>query len=270
VTEALDLAVAGLMARVAAADPGLLSALAERLPPTRPAQATRGADATWALERATGGPLLRIRRDGRAAGRARTREDAVERVAFDVPLFFARRARGLAFFHAGVVAWRGRAILLPGRSLSGKSTLVAALLRAGARYFSDEFALVDGAGRVHPWARPLALRRPGGGAERLAPEAFGAPAATGPLPAGAIVFVRHRLSSALRIVPISRGAAALGLLRNALAARSSPEASLRAARAVTAGSSLLRGTRGEAEEAARALLALAGRARIRSRVRISP
>jgi hypothetical protein len=46
-----------------------------------------------------------------------------------------------------------------------------------------------------------------------------------------------------RLEPISRGAAALGLLRNALAAHSRPEESLRAARAV---------------------LALAGRARIHS------
>ena len=65
-----------------------------------------------------------------------------------------------------------------------------------------------------------------------------------------------------RLEPISRGAAALGLLRNALAARSRPGESLRAARAVTAGAVLLRGTRGEADEAARAVLALAGRARI--------
>jgi len=264
VIEALDLAVAGLTARVAAPDAGLLAALAERLPSALPARARRGADATWTLERVPGGPLLRIRRDGRAGGRARTCEGAVERVAFDVSLFFARRAGGLAFFHAGAVAWRGRAILLPGRSFSGKSTLVSALLRAGARYLSDELALVDGAGRVHPWARPLALRRPGGGANRLPPAAFGARAATGPLPAGAIVFVRHRPSGALRLEPISRGAAALGLLRNALAARSRPEESLRAARAVTAAAALFRGTRGEADEAARAVLALAGRARIHS------
>src|ERR1700683_1762318 len=32
-------------------------------------------------------------------------------------------ARPLLFVHAGVVAWRDRAILLPGRSMSGKSTM---------------------------------------------------------------------------------------------------------------------------------------------------
>ena len=68
------------------------------------------------------------------------------------------------------------------------------------------------------------------------------------------VLVRHRPGDVLRIEALSRGAAALGLLDNALAARSRPEASMSAARAVTTRAVLFRGTRGEAEEAARELL----------------
>jgi len=62
-----------------------------------------------------------------------------------------------------VVAWRGRAILLPGRSYVGKSTLVMELVRAGAVYYSDEYAVLDARGRVHPFAQPVALREPDGG-----------------------------------------------------------------------------------------------------------
>src|SRR5262249_31072298 len=76
-------------------------------------------------------------------------------------LRIATNAPSRIFVHAGVVEWRGHAILFPGRSRSGKTTLVAALLRAGAKYYSDEFAVLDAAGRVHPWARPLRMRRPG-------------------------------------------------------------------------------------------------------------
>jgi len=254
VTPPFDVCLSGLTARVIAPDEGLLAALAERLPPAAPAKARRRADVTWTLESAPGGSLLGIRRDGRAPGRARGREDAVEHVAFQLALFFARRAEGLAFFHAGAVSWRGGAILLPGRSMSGKSTLVAALLAAGARYLSDELAPVDAAGRVHAWARPLALRAPGRGADRLTPDALGARTAKGPVPVAAVVFLRHRPGDVLRIEALSRGAAALGLLDNALAARSRPEASMSAARAVTTRAVLFRGTRGEAEEAARELL----------------
>jgi hypothetical protein len=62
------------------------------------------------------------------------------------------------FVHAGVVAWNGAAIVLPGRSMTGKTTLVAELLRAGASYLSDEYAVLDSAGRVHPFQKPLAIR----------------------------------------------------------------------------------------------------------------
>jgi serine kinase of HPr protein (carbohydrate metabolism regulator) len=70
-------------------------------------------------------------------------------VEFDI----AVRARSALFVHAGVVAWRGRAVLIPGASNAGKSTLVAELVRRGATYYSDEYAAIDAAGRVHPYAR---------------------------------------------------------------------------------------------------------------------
>jgi hypothetical protein len=34
--------------------------------------------------------------------------------------------------------------------MMGKTTLVVALLRAGAHYYTDDFALLDGDGLVHP------------------------------------------------------------------------------------------------------------------------
>jgi hypothetical protein len=56
--------------------------------------------------------------------------------------------------------WRGvgRAVILPGRSMSGKTSLVAALVKAGATYFSDEYAVLDKLGMVHPYIKTLSLR----------------------------------------------------------------------------------------------------------------
>jgi hypothetical protein len=65
----------------------------------------------------------------------------------------AENARRWIFVHAGVVAWRGQAIVIPGATQSGKTSLVAALVRAGAEYFSDEYAVFDARGRVHPLPR---------------------------------------------------------------------------------------------------------------------
>ena len=66
------------------------------------------------------------------------------------------------FVHAGVVGHLGRALVIPGVSFAGKTTLVRELVRAGAIYYSDEFAVIDVEGRIHPYAKPLSIREDGG------------------------------------------------------------------------------------------------------------
>ena len=85
-------------------------------------------------------------------------EEVFDALEAHVQLHVAEAAPRRRFVHAGVVGWRGKAILIPGRSYSGKSTLVAALVAAGATYYSDEYAVLDERGRVHPYPKPLSLR----------------------------------------------------------------------------------------------------------------
>src|ERR1051326_5441095 len=66
-------------------------------------------------------------------------DDLFQTLENELALFIAEFARKRLFVHAGVVGWQGRALLLPGRTMAGKSSLVAALVRAGASYYSDEF-----------------------------------------------------------------------------------------------------------------------------------
>lgn len=62
------------------------------------------------------------------------------------------------FLHAGAVTLGGRAVLFPGSTHSGKSTLTKAFLDAGARYLSDDCAVIGKDGRVHPYPVRLKLR----------------------------------------------------------------------------------------------------------------
>jgi hypothetical protein len=78
-------------------------------------------------------------------------------------------AKDCVFVHAGAVGWKGRAIVMPGDSYAGKSTLVAALIRAGATYYSDEIAVLDEDGNLHPYARPLQMRKPDSAVQRSTP-----------------------------------------------------------------------------------------------------
>lgn len=60
--------------------------------------------------------------------------------------------------HAGAVALDGRAVLFPGESGTGKSTTVAACVRRGLGYLSDEMVALDlRSGEVEGWSRPLML-----------------------------------------------------------------------------------------------------------------
>jgi hypothetical protein len=62
-------------------------------------------------------------------------------------------------FHAGAVARDEKAMLLPGSSRSGKTTLTAALLQRGFELLSDEVGALDHeTGRLTPYPRALSIR----------------------------------------------------------------------------------------------------------------
>ena len=110
------------------------------------------------LTGASGGESYRVHAGTNLVADVRGLTDAGRAVAAHAEPFVAERAPDHLFVHAGVVGWEGRAIVMPGASFAGKTTLVQAWLEAGATYYSDEFAVLDRAGRVHPFARPLAIR----------------------------------------------------------------------------------------------------------------
>ena len=175
-----------------------------------------------------------------------------------VRLHVAARAPRRVFIHAGAVAWQGRAVVLPGRTLAGKSTLVKALIGLGAEYLSDEYAVLDARGRVHPYARPLGIRPAGSlRAQPVMPEHLGARVAQGPLPIALVVAARYEAGATWACQPLTRGATALALLDNAVSIRASSRRVLPAVGAALAEARGFAAVRGEADEAARAILALA-------------
>lgn len=71
----------------------------------------------------------------------------------------ASRAHRHLLIHAAVAARDGRALLLPGASGAGKTTLCALLVARGWRLLSDEFAVIDPArGRCVPMPRPPSFK----------------------------------------------------------------------------------------------------------------
>jgi hypothetical protein len=170
----------------------------------------------------------------------------------------ANSARTRLFVHAGVVEWGGRAILIPGRSRSGKTTLVAALVRAGATYYSDEFAVIDGLGRVRPWARPLRIRRPGLPPQSHPVETLGGRTGQRPLRIGTIVVTAYRVGARWQPRVLSPGQMLLALIENTLVTRARPDQTLKVLARAVRGAQALKGRRDEAEALAAMLLSNAG------------
>jgi hypothetical protein len=183
-------------------------------------------------------------------------EETLGQLELDLELYIADRAPRRTFVHAGVVGWNGQAIVIPGRSFSGKSSLVKALVKAGASYYSDEFAVLDERGRVHPYPTPLAMRagQDGGPITKYRAEELGGVMGVGPLPVGLVLFTRYADGTRFRPRPLSAGRAVLELLAHTLPARRRPARVLDALTQAVARALLLRGTRGEAEETARQIL----------------
>src|SRR4029077_14911688 len=93
--------------------------------------------------------------------RAREAEPVIQALESALRATVAEHSPNRVFVHGGAVAWNGKAIIVPGPSFSGKSTLVTELVRRGATYYSDEYAVLDARGRVHPFAAAPSLRPEG-------------------------------------------------------------------------------------------------------------
>ncbi len=184
-------------------------------------------------------------------------EAALAALESDLKIHVAEKARGRVFIHAGVVAHEGRVILLPGRSHSGKSRLVDALVRAGCTYYSDEFAVLDALGRVHAYPAPITLRgEDGTPPRRVRPSGTGGHGARRALPVGLVVMSRYRPDARWRPRRISPGRGLLALLDNTVPARRRPRAVLAVLSRIVAAAPVFSGFRGEAEAMAPRLLDL--------------
>ncbi|MBI1814654.1 MAG: hypothetical protein HYR72_06735 [Deltaproteobacteria bacterium] len=176
----------------------------------------------------------------------------------DVQLHVAEMAPEHVFVHAGAVSWRGRGILLPGRSFTGKTTLVAELVRAGAEYYSDEYAVLDSAGSVYPYARPLSIReKSGAGFTKHAVDTLGGRAGSGPLPVALVVISTFRPDGEWRPQHLSPGNGLLALLANTVPARRIPEVVMATLHRIVSVVPVVASERGEAASVVEPILELA-------------
>jgi hypothetical protein len=132
--------------------------------------------------------------DGRFAASAREEELELALVQL-VQYHLVADADRAGLFHGGALVRHGRGLMLAAEAGAGKTTLTAWLLGEGYAFLSDEVAVVDTAGRLDGFSRPLNVKS--GSLSMLSERAV--------LQAG---FAQSRVSRGVTLVPWPRNAQA--------------------------------------------------------------
>jgi len=242
-------------------DGAILRGVIDRLPPGSKTSSTQVVDHLYSLITGDRKPNSNVRRLSLGywnllrIARSRKFDDVLDAFESHVQLTVAEHAPRRVFVHAGVVGWKDRAILVPGMSQSGKTTLVDRLIRAGATYYSDEYAVLDERGRVHPYPRPLGMRLPNSpNGKKVRAEEIGAQVGSKPLRVGLVVSTRYKEGARWRPRQLTRGKGVLELMANTVAARSQPERAFTALPKALESARILKGVRGEASEIVTSIL----------------
>lgn len=220
-------------------------------PPTAPIDrayvVTRLAESSW-----------NVKTDGAQSTTLSTPALVTEHIEGDLHHWIATYTRDYLFVHAGCVAWLGRAIVIPGRSYAGKTTLTRALLDLGATYYSDDYAVIDHDGAVHPFPRLLRVRidPPMSTTELVDPVRNNWPIGRTAVRAALIAELKFDAVAGWDVIELSRGAGVLSLLDNTVGARERPEDALSLMSCALRDAIAIKGTRDDAQTTARRLIAM--------------
>jgi hypothetical protein len=187
-----------------------------------------------------------------------SRADKLLRILIDcLDRAFIEGVRTLSAVHAGAVLLGDLALLFPGASHSGKSSLVAELLRHGAICYSDEYALIDSEGLVHAYPRPLLLRNGGSEQTAVLPFELNARVASSPAEVGWILSLQYEAGGSWKIDEVPQSLALLSLLRNTPHTLADSPQIVRSFRRAVAGARCFEGQRGESSDAVCQIMRLA-------------
>lgn len=186
------------------------------------------------------------------------RDDLLDSLGSAVRIAVAEYAVGRVFIHAGVVGWKGKAIIIPARSFKGKSTLTAELVRRGALYYSDEYAVLDEKARVHPFPKELSLRGIKNDYDQVdhPVEALGGKAGKRPIPVGMVVISEYKKGAKWNPKELNSGQGVMALIDNTVPIRRDPHFALPILSRVGSNAVIIKSKRGEAQVAAGSILDL--------------
>jgi hypothetical protein len=193
-----------------------------------------------------------------------SKEEFYDFVESEIRLTVAEYAVSRVFLHAGVVGWKGKAIVIPGSSFSGKTSMVAALIKKGALYYSDEYAVLDEKGYVHPFPKMLSLRGITDEYKQVdcTAESLGGKVGYEPLPIGMVLITKYdptynliqNDTNGFKPEVLSGGRALLEILLQTIPVRINPKFTLQVLNKIVNDAIIAKSKRGEAQKFADLLL----------------
>lgn len=197
---------------------------------------------------------FRLHRNGEVVALALRAEELSRSLIDCIDRAFVAQLKNMHAVHAGAVLLGDQAVLLPGKSFAGKSSLVAELLRRGATCLSDEYALIDGAGMVHSYPRPLLLRNGGHEQTPMLPGDLHAQIASAPARVGWILSLRYKPGGCWNVQSAPQSMALLSLLQNTPHALADSPRMVGSFERAVAGARCFEGHRGDVADAAERIL----------------
>jgi hypothetical protein len=169
-------------------------------------------------------------------------------------LSVAEYAPKSVFVHAGVVGWKGTGMIFPANSFAGKTTLVAELVKNGATYFSDEYAVLDENGLVHPFPRDLSVRGEAFEVREVSAKELGGITGTEPLPVGSVIITEFKDDGRWEPIKLSVGQGILEMIPHTIPRNFNTKFSLKVLNTAVSDAIILKSPRGEARDLALNLL----------------
>lgn len=196
---------------------------------------------------------FRIIKEKEILASGRGEDNLFDLIESQIRLTVAEFARERLFLHAGVVAWRGRGLIIPASSFAGKTTLVAELIKRGALYYSDEYAVLDRAGLVYPYPKMLSLRGIIDDYRQhdVSAQSLGARTGREPIPVG-LVLISHfdkNQTSPAEFQPeiLSAGQGIIEMLAHTISIRNNPNFALEVLNKISTRAIIAKSRRGEAK-----------------------
>jgi hypothetical protein len=174
----------------------------------------------------------------------------IDPIESQIRLTIAEFAEDYVFLHAGAIAYQGKMIIIPARSFSGKTTLVAEFARRGFEYYSDEYAVLDKNGLVHPFTKKLSIRGIVDDYTQvdIPVEELGGRKGVEPLEVGLILVSKFMKGAKFSPRLLGAGEGIIESIANSVSIRQNPQFVLKVLSLVTSRAKIVKTNRGEANK----------------------